>query len=163
MKYSTGRLEYEPVPYQNTDWRMIENLTRERGKKGRSDIYQIALYIFLLKLWGHKDDLTMEEEESLYSAFMRCRKGKNIMPKAERGYQLALMFMLVRHFFPETPPLLRKEVEKLMETAKLLAEKGNYLRLVSFHAICSFFEVDIRPALTTGEVQKLEKTMAALS
>src|SRR3989338_1610866 len=92
----------ETLHQEETIEEMVSKLHAERKKEGGGNIYPIARRVQVLSSRGFKEFyLTREEEERLYSSFMRCRQGGKILPEfIEHGYELARMFMLVRFFFP---------------------------------------------------------------
>ena len=131
----------ETLHQEETIEEMVSKLHAERKKEGGGDIYPIARRVQVLSSKGYEYYLTREEEERLYSSFMRCRQGGKILPDfIEHGYELARMFMLVRFFFPTLNPTPSKEeMEEFSETAKLLVEKKEFSQLSSFLETCASF------------------------
>ena len=159
------------LSYEETEEEILLRIFIQRNQQNGGNIYQIASCIQVLSSRGKKEyhlkeyHLTDEERERLYSAFMKCRQGKNILPELlEHGYQLARMFILVRHFFPALNQMPSEEEKgEFLKTAKLLAEKGDFFQLASFLETCASLGVDASVTLTEEEMEKVANETAVSS
>ena len=152
----------QDLPQEETLEEIKSKLEIERNTKGGGDIYRIARRVQILSSLGHKYCLTMEEEERLYSTFLRCREGKIFLPEwIPWAYQLARAFMLIRHFFPlinATPS--EEEVREFIKATKLLADKEEFFQLSSLLETCISFKVDASGLLSAEQMEKVANEMA---
>ena len=154
------------LSYEETEEEILLRIFIQRNQQNGGNIYQIASCIQVLSSREKNEyHLTDEERERLYSAFMKCRQGKNILPELlEHGYQLARMFILVRHFFPALNQMPSEEEKgEFLKTAKLLAEKGDFFQLASFLETCASLGVDASVTLTEEEMEKVANETAVSS